>query len=346
LNESQRQFFDRVQDAVVAHVAPAADDIDTGHGIPAEMLPALGAAGLLVPAADPDDAVMRMALVVEQVARKSAAVASIVGSHAVATMAMGDAVADRKSLESGASLATIAAADAATLTAAAKGGGFQLDGGARLVVSAVGADWLVLPAELDGKPAAFVVAASASGVHIAEPADMLGFVGNGTADVTLTGVQVDAAAHLGDGVAAADYLRIVQAALGVGLARGALDAAVTDVRERKESGDRADRSQSVQWLLADIATDAEAARVTVWHAACQEPGPELSEAASMARLLGAEAAVNATRRAVQVFGERGALRSTGVERLYRDAKLLEIVGGTNEQQLTHIAAHLLPELTG
>lgn len=64
----------------------------------------------------------------------------------------------------------------------------------------------------------------------------------------------------------------------------------------------------------------------------------------MCRLIAAEAAVASTRRALQVFGEAGARRSAGVERLYRDAKLMEIQGGTNEEQLSRIAAHLLPDL--
>ena len=64
----------------------------------------------------------------------------------------------------------------------------------------------------------------------------------------------------------------------------------------------------------------------------------------MCRLLAAESAVGASRRALQIFGPRGALRGNGVERLYRDAKVLEMQGGSNEQQLARIARHVLPDL--
>jgi alkylation response protein AidB-like acyl-CoA dehydrogenase len=342
LNDAQRQFLDGVQEAVAGHVAVAADDIDATGRIPEGLLGELGAAGALVPDAD-DDGLLRLALAVEQIARKSGAVASIAGAHGAAATVLGEGFADREALVAGTKAATLVGSADAAIRAEASSDGFRLDGSARLVVNA-GADWLVLPAATDAGTAWFAVAAGSEGLSIDEAAETLGLNGNGAADVTLDGVAVGPEARL-DVAGADDLLRIVQSALGVGLSRGALDVSIADLQERKAQGDPADRSQAVQWMLADIATDAEAARVTLWQAASQDPGAERTQASAMARLLAAEAAVEATRRAVQIFGDRGALRSAGVERLYRDAKMLEIVGGTNEQQLAQIAEHLLPELT-
>lgn len=343
LSDSQRQFLDGVQEAVAAHVAPVADDLDAAGQLPDELLVELGGAGLLVPEAVEGDGLLRLALTVEQIARKSGALASVVGSHGVATMLLGDGFAEHAALLSGRRSATVAGTAASAVVATAEGDGFRLTGSARLVVNAA-ADWLLLAADLDGESVIFVVAAGADGLAVDEAAETLGLAGNGAADVTLDAVAVAADGRVGSGAEADELLRIVQAALGVGLSRGALDASIADLQERREQGDDADRSQAVQWMLADIATEAEAARVTLWQAASQA-GAGRGEASAMARLLAAEAAVGATRRAVQIFGDRGALRSAGVERLYRDAKMLEIVGGTNEQQLAEIAGHLLPELT-
>lgn len=344
LSDSQRQFLDGVQEAVAAHVAPVADDLDAAGELPEGMLAALGAAGVLAPEAVDGDGLLRLALAVEQIARKSGAAASIVGAHGAATLLLGEAFSGYAELAAGSRTATVAGTAASAISATAEGDGFRLNGTARLVMNAA-ADWLVLAAELEGESALFVVGAGAEGLAVDEPAETLGLTGSGAADVTLDGVTVGRANRIGTAADADDLLRIIQAALGVGLSRGALDASISDLQERKQQGDTSERSQSVQWMLADIATDAEAARVTLWQAASQAGGADRAQASAMARLLAAEAAVGATRRAVQIFGARGALRSAGVERLYRDAKMLEIVGGTNEQQLAEIAGHLLPELT-
>jgi alkylation response protein AidB-like acyl-CoA dehydrogenase len=127
----------------------------------------------------------------------------------------------------------------------------------------------------------------------------------------------------------------------VGIAREALDRALRYV-DAAEDG--LDRTQSVQWMMADTATETEAARLAGWYAASRRDRGERREATAMARLLAAEAAVGATRRAVQVMGVEGSSRAGGVERLYRDAKAMEMHHGASEAQRAVVARQLLPDL--
>jgi alkylation response protein AidB-like acyl-CoA dehydrogenase len=141
--------------------------------------------------------------------------------------------------------------------------------------------------------------------------------------------------------AARELARVALAALCVGIGRAALEAGTAYVTGAE--GDL-DRSQSVQWMLADMATETEAARLLTWYAASRTVMAELSEAAAMARLIAADSAVGASRRAVQLMGPAGNQAAAGVERLYRDAKAMEIHHGAAEAQRVAVARQLLPDL--
>jgi alkylation response protein AidB-like acyl-CoA dehydrogenase len=344
LDERLQSLRAAAQVAAQERVAPVADAIDASGRIPRELFSALGRAGLLVPEVGAPDPLVRVSLVAEQLARKSAALAVVAAGHAVATHALRAGGADPGSvslaeLEEGAKLATVL--DGARLEVAGEGSAARLSGEAELVAGATLADLIVVPL---GSAGLFALEADDEGVTIEAEDALLGLNGAGTGSMQLDDAK---AVRIGDAALAAatsDWLRIGLSAVAVGLARAALDVAVADLVERREAGDRADRSQAIQWMLADIATEAEAARAATWYAACESAGPARSEASAMCRLLSAEAAVGASRRAVQILGPRGILRSAGAERLYRDAKQLEIQGGTNEEQLARIAHHLLPDL--
>ena len=340
LNEQQQELLEKAQAAVDQHVVPAADRIDAEAAGCREVLRELSAAGLL-DGGGAEQPMLDIALRVEQIARKSGAVATVAATHSVATMLVRSA---------GISLPEAVAADAllalahGSVEATATDSGHRLDGQTGLTPGATLADWLLVDA---GQSGLFLVPADADGVSIGEPAGLLGLNGCGAAEVSFSGVMVVSSARVGgaeEATTARDLQQVAYGAVAVGLARGALDAALDEVQQRREDGDRLDRSQAVQWILADNATETEAARVAVWYAACQTPGAAQGEAAAMGRLLAAEAAVQSTRRTLQVFGERGLTRGAGVERLYRDAKLMEVLGGTNETQLARVAQYLLPDL--
>ena len=146
-------------------------------------------------------------------------------------------------------------------------------------------------------------------------------------------------------LAVLDRGRIGIAALSVGIARGALEAAARYALRRKQFGKAIAEHQAVQWMLADSATDLAAAELlTLQAAAKQDRGLRTTMESSMAKLFAAEAATRICNRALQIHGGAGYSRDHPVERYLRDAKLCEIGEGTSEIQRLVIARHLLDEV--
>ena len=139
-----------------------------------------------------------------------------------------------------------------------------------------------------------------------------------------------------------DKGRVGIAALAVGIAQAGLEAAVEYARERKQFGKSISEFQGVQWLLADMAKDIEAARLLVHSAATKiDSGAAATKACSIAKCFAGDTAVARTADAAQVFGGSGYIRGFEVERLYRDAKITQIYEGTNQIQRMIIARELL-----
>ena len=139
-----------------------------------------------------------------------------------------------------------------------------------------------------------------------------------------------------------DKGRIGIAALAVGILQAALDASVAYAKERRQFGAPIASFQAVQWMLADMAKDAHAARLmTHAAAALMDRNERCSMEAAMAKCFAADAAVAHTANAVQIHGGMGYIRGIEVERLYRDAKITQIYEGTNEIQRVIIARQLL-----
>src|SRR5581483_10544036 len=136
--------------------------------------------------------------------------------------------------------------------------------------------------------------------------------------------------------------RIAMAAMGVGLAQGALDQAVRYARERHAFGRPIGEFQAIQAMLADLATEVEAARLLTLRAAYgKDQGRPVMTEASMAKVFAAEVGMKCATKAVQIHGGYGYTREFPIERFYRDAKLCEIGEGTSEVQRMVIARHLL-----
>jgi alkylation response protein AidB-like acyl-CoA dehydrogenase len=139
-----------------------------------------------------------------------------------------------------------------------------------------------------------------------------------------------------------DKGRVGIAALAVGIAQAGLEAAVEYAGTRKQFGKQIAEFQGVQWLLADMAKDIEAARLLVHSAASKiDHGQDATKACSMAKCFAGDMAVARTADAVQVFGGSGYIRGFEVERLYRDAKITQIYEGTSQIQRMIIARELL-----
>ncbi|MEP0520416.1 MAG: acyl-CoA dehydrogenase family protein [Hyphomicrobiales bacterium] len=139
-----------------------------------------------------------------------------------------------------------------------------------------------------------------------------------------------------------DKGRVGIGALAIGIGQAGLEAAVEYAAQRKQFNKPIAEFQGVQWMLADIATDVEAARLLVHSAAYKiDTGADATKACSMAKCFAADMAVARSADAVQVFGGSGYIRGFEVERLYRDAKITQIYEGTNQIQRMIIARELL-----
>lgn len=194
----------------------------------------------------------------------------------------------------------------------------------------------------------FHVPADTPGLLAAAPEDKMGMNASHTATMTLDGARLGADALVGEvgqglpiALAALDSGRLGVSAVAVGLAQSALDHAVAYARERHSFGKPIIEHQGLAFLLADMAAAVESARATYLHAArLSDAGRPYSRQASVAKLLATDAAMRVTTDAVQVFGGAGYTRDFPVERLMREAKVMQIFEGSNQIQRLVIARHL------
>jgi alkylation response protein AidB-like acyl-CoA dehydrogenase len=196
---------------------------------------------------------------------------------------------------------------------------------------------------------AFLVEAGTKGFSVGRKLDKLGMRSSDTAEIFFEDLGVpqdnvlgevdggfrDAMRNLAGG-------RISIAALAAGLGMGALEDALAYARERRQFGQPIASFQAIQWMLADMATEIEAARLLTYRAAwLKDEGRPHDQEAAMAKLFASEAAMRTTIQAVQVFGGYGYMQDYPVEKPMRDAKLCEIGEGTSEVQRIIIARNLI-----
>ncbi len=200
---------------------------------------------------------------------------------------------------------------------------------------------------------AFLVPLDRPGVRRDPGVDSLGVRGLGCVDLVLDAVEVTAAERLGEENAgftiarhALESGRIAIAAQALGVGQAALDEALTHARTRQTFGRPIAQYQAIQWFLADMATELEAARMLTLRAAAAADGNEPWGAeAAMAKLAASEAAHRAADKAMQVLASAGYRRGSTVERLFRDARATEIYQGTSEVQRMIIAASVFGSTT-
>lgn len=200
---------------------------------------------------------------------------------------------------------------------------------------------------------AFIVEKGYSGIIVGKREDKLGMRASETCSLTFDNCKVPAENLIGEegqGYKQAMEIlaggRIGIAALSVGLAQGALELSLKYAKERKAFGKYIGEFQAIQWKLADMATQIEAARLLTYKAAyLKDQGKDYSLYASMAKYFASEVAVKCANEAVQIYGGYGYIKEYPVEKLYRDAKLLTIGEGTSEIQKLIIANKILKELS-
>ncbi|MFI7358180.1 acyl-CoA dehydrogenase family protein [Streptomyces avidinii] len=195
---------------------------------------------------------------------------------------------------------------------------------------------------------AFLVPGDAEGLTAAVPEKKMGMKGSPTAQLHFDGVRIPDARRIGEegqgftiALAALDAGRLGIAACAIGVAQAALDEALTYALDRKQFGHPIADFQGLRFMLADMATKIEAGRALYLAAArLRDAGKPFSRQAAMAKLFCTDAAMSVTTDAVQVLGGYGYTADFPVERLMREAKVLQIVEGTNQIQRMVIARHL------
>ncbi|MEW5986766.1 MAG: acyl-CoA dehydrogenase family protein [Chloroflexota bacterium] len=194
-----------------------------------------------------------------------------------------------------------------------------------------------------------LVPSDTPGISVNPAEKKMGLKGSPTHAVTFEEVRVPLENVLGQEgrglqqtLATLDSGRIGIGALAVGLAQAAYEAALKYAHERQTFGRPIAEHQAIQWMLADAATEIQAARLMVYWAAWQKSlGKPYTQAASMAKLFATEVSERVCRNAVQVHGGYGYSREFEVERIYRDTRLMTIGEGTSEIQRLVIARHIL-----
>ena len=192
------------------------------------------------------------------------------------------------------------------------------------------------------------------GFRAGKKEDKLGWRASDTAELIFEDVEVPVENLVGqEGQGFANFMRTLDAgrigiaALSLGIAEGAYEQAVKYAAVRKQFGKPIAEFQGISFQLADMATEIEAGKHLMFHAAwLSQHGKPFSKEAAMAKLFCSELAMRATTKAVQVFGGYGYTKDYPVERMMRDAKICEIGEGTSEIQRMVIARHVLKEIAG
>jgi acyl-CoA dehydrogenase len=245
-------------------------------------------------------------------------------------------------------------AGAIATTARRDGDGYVLNGRKCFITNGVHASQYTVFASTDRSRghrglSAFVVPRETPGVSSGKKEDKMGQRASETSDVLFEDVRVPEANRLGaegEGFKIAmrtiDYARAAVAAMAVGVARAAYEHAAEYGRQRIQFGQPIAMNQAIYFLLADMATDIEAARLLTWKAAwLADQGKRNTKEASFAKAFAADLAMRAATDAVQIFGGYGYMKDYPVEKLMRDAKLLQIFEGTSQIQRMVIAKETL-----
>jgi alkylation response protein AidB-like acyl-CoA dehydrogenase len=373
LSTDQREIQALAREFAQAEIEPNASQWDRDHGFPRELfakLADLGLMGVCIPeeyggvGAD----FLSYILVLEELSRADAGVGVTVAVHtsAVTLPILGFGSDEQRSrfvppLARGEAIGAFAltepeaGSDAGSLRTAATpdGDGWSITGSKQWITNGGFGGTVLLFARTDpDTPGAKGVSAfvlDGDQVRVTREEEKLGLNSSSTVDLAIDGAHVDRDRLLheeGKGFSVAmstlDGGRIGIAAQAVGIAQAAYEAARAYALERRQFGKAIAEFQAIQWKLADMATEIDAARLLVHRAAwLKEAGKPHTEAGAKAKLFASEVARRQTAEAIQVLGGYGYTKEFPVERYYRDAKITEIYEGTSEIQRLVIARSIL-----
>jgi short-chain 2-methylacyl-CoA dehydrogenase len=375
LSDEQLLLRDTVRDFARQEVAPVAEELDREKRFPYEIVEKMGGLGLMgIPfpqeygggGAD----TLSYVLAVEELARIDSSVCITMAAHtSLGTMPIYLWGTDEQKAEwlprlcSGERLASFgltepeAGSDAGNVRTTAKleDGEWVIDGAKQFITnSGTEISGCVSITAVTGEAGGrkeisnLIVPNGTPGYEVGEPYRKMGWNASDTRPLSFDGCRLPEANLLGrrgDGfknfLHILDGGRIGVAAMGVGLAQGALDEAIAYAKERRAFGQPIARFQSIQAKIADLSAQIEAARLLTWRAALEkDAGKSFTLTAAQAKLITGRLAVRATEEAVQIHGGYGYIEEYPVCRFYRDAKILTIGEGTDEVQQMVIARQL------
>ncbi|MBZ0273351.1 acyl-CoA dehydrogenase [bacterium] len=373
LTDEQGALRDMVRDFAAKEVLPKAAEIDEHHRYPEEIIARMAGLGLMGIPYSPDYGGAGMdylsyAIAVEEISYACASTGVVLSAHSSLACdpiaKWGSEDQKKKYLSRMASGEWIgcfaltepqAGSDASRqhTFAVKKGDGWALTGTKNFITNGREAKVAIVFAQTDREKGhrgitAFIVEAGTPGFSVGKIEDKLGIRGSSTTELVFDGAVVpdeNRLGAIGDGFKVAlstlDGGRIGIAAQAIGIGRRALEESVKYAKERQAFGQPISNFQAIQWKIADMATELDAARLLAHRAAwMKDTGQKFTTQASMAKLFAAEAAMRAVREGIQVFGGYGYIREFPMERLYRDAKITEIYEGTSEIQRLVIASNL------
>jgi butyryl-CoA dehydrogenase len=374
LTEEQRQVRDMCREFAAKELIPNARRWDEHHEFPRQAVQKLGELGLLgiaVPAewggAGMDT--VAYALAMEEISRGCAGTGVIMsvnnslycdpilkfGSEAQKKEFLEPFAAGRK-LGAFALTEPMSGSDAAEMQTVAvrRGDEYLLDGSKNYITNGPQADVILVFAMTDKAKrhkgiSAFLVPSDAPGLSRGKPDDKVGIRASGSCTVFFEGCAVPERCRLGAegegfkiAMATLDGGRIGIASQALGIARAALEAALAYAKDRKAFGQAISQFQGIQFMLADMATELDAARLLVWRAAAlKDQGVRHSAESAMAKLYASEMCERVASKGIQIHGGLGYMKECDAERHWRDSRITEIYEGTSEIQRLVISSSVL-----
>jgi alkylation response protein AidB-like acyl-CoA dehydrogenase len=371
LKESQKMLQRLAHDFAENEVAPRAAAIDSSNEFPLDLAKEMGKRGFQglpfpVEYGGSGAGYLSFILALEQLCRVSVAVGAIMAVNTVpeegifrfgteeqkrrllTPLARGDFLGGIGFTESD----TGSDPSVITTIARRRGKGFVINGQKMFMAMAPALDVVLLFARREGEGLnAFIVESKSPGFAVQEVLETMGLRGLGVSIVNLDDVFVPEENIIGKEGQGFDILleaisveRMSVAMQGVAVAQAALNLSLDYARQRQARGKPISRMQSIQQMLAEMASRIEAARWLVYRTAfLRDKGQSIQYESSMAKLFASQVAVEVTRMAMQVHGSYGAMKSLPVERLYRDAKMTEIYVGISEVHRSIIANRLIQQ---
>jgi len=375
LTEEQEMVRRMARDFAQREVAPIAAELDEKGEVPFENIRKMGQLGLLGLTAPEEYGgggadTISYVLAVEEIAKACASTAVVMAvqnslvNYALARF--GTEEQKRKFLvplaqgEKIGAYALTAGSDAAAIKTRAvrEGDEYVINGTKHFITNGGFADIVILYATVDPSKGykgitAFIVEKGTPGFSVGKEENKMGIRATSTCELIFRDCRVPVANRLGEegqgfkiALSALDAGRIGIGAQAVGIAQAAYEAALEYAKVRVQFGQPIAKFQAIQWMLADMATRIEAARLLVYKAAlakdeAERTGARYSKEAAMAKLFASETASWATDLAIQIHGGYGYMKEYPVERYYRDARITRIYEGTNEIQRLVIARSIL-----